>query len=457
MAGKLKVGLNCTVQEGELYTSLKANCEQVWRSLFLFDKYMRQILLVEDSTMFGRVTKKKLEKVFDVPVYWIKTLKDTRDLLDKADDNFSMALLDVNLPDAPNGEVIDEVIGRGISAFVFTSNITEDVRKLVWSKKVADYILKDDPNSLDYIVTAMKRVDNNENNLILVVDGLSQSRTALSELLYVQRYRVVTARDAKTALGILEQYEEIKLVITEYNLPDMDGWMFCQKIREIFKHDDLAIIGIAAKGGKEIGARFIKSGANDFLLRESFMVEEFYCRVTQCVENINLLKTTKDIAVRDHLTGLYNRRYFFNAGRMLFSSSKRNQITLVCAMLDVDHFKNVNDTYGHDVGDRVLKKIAEILPEKLRATDIVARIGGEEFCILAVNMTVEGAQMKFEELRRRIEQTQINIGDGQESLQITISIGVCTEEQEDLEKLMKAADKMLYRAKGAGRNQVMLT
>ncbi len=418
---------------------------------------MRQILLVEDSTMFGRLTKKKLEAVFDVPVYWVKTLRETKELLDQANDNFSMALLDVNLPDAPNGEVIDEVIGRGISAFVFTSNITEDVRELVWSKKVADYILKDDPNSLDYIVTAMQRVVKNENSLILVVDDSPQFRTMLSELLYVQRYRVVTAKDANTALGILEHHQGIKLVITEYYLPDMDGWMFCQKIREIYKHDDLAIIGVASKGGKEVGARFIKSGANDFLLKESFMVEEFYCRVTQCVENIDLLKATKDIAVKDHLTGLYNRRYFFNAGRMLFSSSKRNQISLVCAMLDIDHFKSVNDTYGHDVGDIVIKKIADILPEKLRVTDIVARIGGEEFCILAVNVSVEGAQMKFEELRNRIEKTPILFNDDQESLQVTVSIGVCTEEHEDLEKLMKAADTLLYKAKEAGRNQVVLS
>ncbi len=418
---------------------------------------MRKILLVEDSTMFGRLTKKKLETVFDVPVFWVKTLRETKALLNKADDNFSMALLDFNLPDAPQGEVIDEVIGRGISAFVFTSNINEDVRELVWSKKVADYILKDDPNSLDYIVRAMKRVDKNDNSLVLVVDDSDKFRTMLAELLYVQRYRVVTAKDGKTALNILEQHQGIKLVITEYFLPDMDGWMFCQKMREIYKHDDLAIIGIASRGGTEIGARFIKSGANDFLLKEAFMVEEFYCRVTQCVENIDLLKATKDIAVRDHLTGLYNRRYFFNAGRMLISSSKRNQISLVCAMIDIDHFKKVNDTHGHDVGDIVIKKVAEILPERLRATDIVARIGGEEFCVLAVNMSEDGAKMKFEELRERIAQTEILFNDDEKSLKITVSVGVCTEEHEDLEKLMKEADNLLYAAKKAGRNQVMLS
>lgn len=415
---------------------------------------MQQILLVEDSTMFGRLTKKKLETVFDVPVYWVKTRKEAVALLEKADNNFSLALLDVNLPDAPEGEVIDDVIQRGISTFVFTSNITDEVRNLVWSKKVADYILKDDPNSLEYIVTAMRRVENNHKTLILVVDGSEHYRMMISELLYVQKYRVVTAKNATTALKIIEQYPEIKLVITEYYLPDMDGWMFCQKARENFTHEELSIIGLASKGGKEIGARFIKSGANDFLLKESFMVEEFYCRVNQCVETINLINTTKEAATKDYLTGLYNRRYLFDTGGKLLASARRDQIKLVCAMIDIDHFKSVNDNYGHDVGDLVLKRLAETLMKNFRDTDIVARTGGEEFCILAVNLTREGAVAKFEELRSTIERDVITFNDGQQKLSVTVSTGICLRGFDDLESFMKVADNLLYAAKENGRNRV---
>lgn len=119
---------------------------------------MNQILLVEDNAMFGRIIKATLEAEFDRPVYWVKTLKETFQLLEQANNNFYMALLDFNLPDAPNGEVIDLVVNRGITSFVFTSNMSNIVREQVWSKKVADYILKDDPNSLGYVVEAIKRL-----------------------------------------------------------------------------------------------------------------------------------------------------------------------------------------------------------------------------------------------------------------------------------------------------------
>lgn len=416
---------------------------------------MSQILLVEDSAMFGRLTKAKLESVFDLPVYWVKTYTEAVTILNKADNHFSMALLDFNLPDAPEGEIIDEVIGRGISAFVFTSNITDEVRELVWSKKVADYILKDDPNSLDYIITAMSRLLKNEKTLVLVVDESDQYRSALSELLYVQKYRVVTAKDGKTALQILNKHKGIKLVITEYHLPDMNGWMFCRKIREKFKHDDLAIIGITSKGGKEIGARFIKSGANDFLLKQSFIVEEFYCRVTQSVETIDLIQETKERAIKDHLTGLYNRRYFFQEGEDLFENAKLEQIDIACAMLDIDFFKKVNDTYGHDVGDLVIQQVATMISEHQGDNDIVARLGGEEFCILSAGKPPEETKERIEEIRRRIEETPVFFNEGEESLTISISIGLCLEIQENLDAFLKAADELLYSAKENGRNRVV--
>lgn len=415
---------------------------------------MKQILLAEDSAMFGRLTKTKIQSVFDIPVFWTKTLQETIDILNLSNDNFSMALLDFNLPDAPNGEVIDEVVNRGISSFVFTSNMSNEVREQVWSKKVADYILKDDPNSLDYIITAIRRLKKNEDSLVLIVDSSDESRAMLSELLYIQKYRVLTAQNGKTALGILEQHPDIKLLLTEFDLPDMNGWMFCQQIRSKHKLDDLAIIGMSSGTDPSIGARFIKSGANDCINRQNFVVEEFYSRVNHSVSTIDLSRKNKEDAIKDHLTGLYNRRYFFDAGKMLFSSSKRNQISLVCAMLDIDYFKRVNDTHGHDVGDLVIKFVAQNILNTFRTTDIVARLGGEEFCVLAVNMSREGAINRFEELRRKIEETPIPFNSGQDSLNVTISIGVCTTEQKTLEEFTKEADLLLYVAKEQGRNRV---
>ncbi len=257
---------------------------------------MKQILLVEDSPMFGRLAKNRIESEFQSVVFWAKTLKDAIKLLDQPGSGFTVALLDYNLPDAPNGEVIDEVVRRGISSIVFTSNMTEEVHSQVWSKKVVDYILKNDPNSMDYVVHTLKRISTNDSSIILVVDSSQEHKDMISELLYVQRYRVLTAGSGEDALSIIKQYPSIKLVISAYKLPGIDGCVLCQKIRETFKREEKAFLGISSGKDKMIAARFIKSGANDFIVKQSFLVEEFYSRVSQCIENIDLIQQIKQAA-----------------------------------------------------------------------------------------------------------------------------------------------------------------
>jgi len=415
---------------------------------------MRQILLVEDSNMFGRLAKAKIEKFFDIPVFWTKTLAETEKLLAMAKWNFSMALLDFNLPDAPNGEVIDRVVAEGITTFVFTAELNDEVRNFVWSKKVADYILKENPNSLDYIITAMRQLEENQDSLVLVVGDSTDYRTLVSELLYVRKFRVLNATDGRSALEILSQHPEVKLVITDFTMPDMDGCTLCQKIREKFRQDRLAIIGFAAKNEGNIGARFIKNGANDFIIQQSFLVEEFYCRVNHCMETLNLIGKIREGAIRDFLTGLYNRRYFFDAGNELLNHCRESGERLACIMLDIDFFKKVNDTYGHDVGDLVIKSMARMLREDSRSQDIVARIGGEEFCILTPGGTRREVIARFENLRRKIKETPITMLKDKKQIRISTSIGVCSEVDDSLELMMKIADECLYKAKEGGRNRL---
>ncbi len=415
---------------------------------------MRQILLVEDSNMFGRLAKAKIEKTFDIPVFWAKNLAETEKLLVMAKGDFSMALLDFNLPDAPNGEVIDRVIAEGITSFVFTADLTEEVRNIVWSKKVADYILKEDPNSLDYIISAMRQLEENQHSLVLVVGASADSRTLVSELLYVRKFRVLNATDGRSALEILGQYPQIKLVITDFTLPDINGCALSLKIREKYRRDRLAIIGSSLRNEGNVGARFIKSGANDFFIQDAFLVEEFYCRVNHCMETLSLIDKIREGAIRDFLTGLYNRRYLFETGNELLKRCRKSGESLACIMLDIDLFKKVNDTYGHEVGDLVIKGMARMLSEDGGARDIIARVGGEEFCILTPGWTKEEARARFENLRYKIEGTPATILQDDKPLFITISIGICSEMGDNLEEMMRRADVCLYKAKGSGRNRV---
>jgi diguanylate cyclase (GGDEF)-like protein len=400
------------------------------------------------------LAKAKIEKSFDIPVFWAKNLAETENLLVMAKGNFLMALLDFNLPDAPNGEVIDRVIAEGITSFVFTADLTEEVRNIVWSKKVADYILKDDPNSLDYIISAMRQLEENQNTLVLVVSASADYRTLVSELLYVRKFRVLNATDGRSALEILGHYPEIKLVITDFALSDIDGCALSLKIREKYRQDRLAIIGSSLRNEGNVGARFIKSGANDFFIQDSFLVEEFYCRVNHCMENLSLIEKIREGAIRDFLTGLYNRRYLFETGNELLKRCRESGEKLACIMLDIDLFKKVNDTYGHEVGDLVIKGMARMLCEDGGTRDIVARIGGEEFCILTPGWIKGEVIARFEDLRRKIEETPATMLKDNKPLFITTSIGICSEMGDNLEVMMRRADDCLYKAKGSGRNRV---
>ena len=172
------------------------------------------------------------------------------------------------------------------------------------------------------------------------------------------------------------------------------------------------------------------------------------------MELLELMEAMRNSASRDYLTGLYNRRHFFEIGNTLMANARRIEVPVALAMVDIDHFKNVNDTYGHDIGDEVLKTAATALRGRMRASDLLARFGGEEFCILATNVDAQQAETFFEQMRAILAQTPIPI-DG-EPINVTASFGVCAGIRDTLDEMIKIADAKLYEAKEAGRNQVCI-
>ncbi|WDC85579.1 GGDEF domain-containing protein [Caloramator sp. mosi_1] len=159
--------------------------------------------------------------------------------------------------------------------------------------------------------------------------------------------------------------------------------------------------------------------------------------------------------MRDYLTNLYNRRAFFQLAEERCKKAKCKGFNLVLVMADIDKFKNINDNYGHDIGDLVLKNFAQILKTSVRENDLVARFGGEEFIILLKDINLEDAYNRIEKLREMISETEIKVSD--EKIKYTASFGIskvnCCD-YKSLEEAIKIADKALYRAKENGRNRV---
>ncbi|MBF0383372.1 MAG: diguanylate cyclase, partial [Magnetococcales bacterium] len=185
-----------------------------------------------------------------------------------------------------------------------------------------------------------------------------------------------------------------------------------------------------------------------------FQVEEFFCRVIQNVEMIEHIEALKDAAIRDFLTGLHNRRYFFDVGAKRYKKVRKQGKPISVAMVDVDYFKKVNDTYGHDAGDEVLVLMSALLKKHFISGEVIARFGGEEFCVMALDTGPEAALELFESLRKLIEAQVINFE--QNVIRITASIGLCCDSLPSLHDMVTKSDEMLYEAKTGGRNRVVL-
>ncbi|MDR3640666.1 MAG: diguanylate cyclase [Humidesulfovibrio sp.] len=413
---------------------------------------MLKVLIVEDSRSFAALVSKHIRQDLGFGVVVASSLAAAKGILEQGTD-YLAALLDIDLPDAPNGECVDLAIAHKIPAIVFTGKFSESLRESFWNRHIVDYVLKDSMENVDYVVALLSRLAKNPQTKILLVDDSRSYRHAVKRLLTAHRYNVLEAGSGEEALEVLEQHPDTRMVLVDYNMPGMDGFALTREIRRNYGKDTLAIVGVSCESGARLSPRFIKSGANDYL-HKPFLVEEFYTRITQNLEMLDHIALVRDMAERDYLTRVYNRRYFFSAGTQLHALLTRRGQPLTVAMLDVDHFKGVNDSLGHEAGDAVLRQMAQQLASRFRTSDIVARLGGEEFCVLASDIAADQAMLLFEDLRKVFETTPLHFGE--DTVHYTVSIGLCCESGLPLEGMLRIADRMLYRSKSAGRNRVTL-
>lgn len=209
--------------------------------------------------------------------------------------------------------------------------------------------------------------------------------------------------------------------------------------------------------GQAVGMLIILSNQiHTYGQTEARLAQAFADHAAIAIENAQLYRRSWMLAVTDSLTGLYNRRHFFNVARSECERSRRYQRSLSLVMMDIDHFKLVNDTHGHTVGDVVLSEVANRLTNNIRSLDILARYGGEEFVVLMPETNIENATHLAERLRASLGDSPIIVD--QLTIQVTISLGVAElgKECEDLQSLLNCADRALYQAKQAGRNRVSI-
>ena len=253
-----------------------------------------------------------------------------------------------------------------------------------------------------------------------------------------------------------------ELVVVSLDLANFDGLRLCSQLRSLERTRNVPILAIAESDSNGRLVRALEIGVNDYLVRP-FDKHEVLARVRTQIRKKRYTERLRDsvqlsieAAVTDPLTGLYNRRYMeTHVGTLVDQAAARNK-PLSVLVLDIDYFKSINDTYGHDAGDDVLQDFAIRIRKSIRGIDLACRYGGEEFVVVMPETDMAVATMVAERLRRRIASEPFPIQKGTRTIDVTISIGIAAlAPDDDAAAVIKRADQALYRAKRDGRNRVV--
>ena len=289
---------------------------------------------------------------------------------------------------------------------------------------------------------------------ILVVDD-SETSLALLDM-QLQKMGLATIL-ANNAYGVIETAisEQPDLILLDIMMPDIDGFEMCKQLKDDVRTSSIPIIFITAKNEVVNRITGLDLGAIDYITKP-FDLGELRARIGVVLRIIELQERNLSLANTDELTNLVNRRYFFEIFEREILHAKVKSRPLTLMMLDLDHFKSINDTYGHLVGDTILRQTGKILRENLYPLDVAARYGGEEFIVLMPETPFEKASRAAERLRGIVDRFQWQVFENR--ISITISIGLVTLEPNniiDCQDIVKKADMALYAAKHKGRNCVV--
>jgi diguanylate cyclase (GGDEF)-like protein len=289
---------------------------------------------------------------------------------------------------------------------------------------------------------------------VLIVEDDSAQRDLFTAVL-TDDYEISTAATGAEALGLAARAD---LVLLDAGLPDMDGVAVCRLLKKDKDLADIPVVFITARAGSDDHVTGLEAGAVDYVTKP-VNLEILKAKVRTYVSLKNQRDALTKLATLDGLTGIPNRRSFDNALAREWRRLARTKQSLAVILLDVDHFKLFNDTYGHGAGDECLKSVGRVLAATMkRPADLAARYGGEEFVVLLPETDLTGAHTAAESLRAAIEGLHIAHTASSVTDHVTVSLGVAQvvpTETGTPNALLEAADKQLYAAKKAGRNRVV--
>jgi diguanylate cyclase (GGDEF)-like protein len=298
---------------------------------------------------------------------------------------------------------------------------------------------------------------------ILIADDESMSRLLLQKTLERAGYDVASVENGRQALDLLCAKDGPRLALLDWVMPELDGPGVCQEVRKNKEHSYVYMVLLTSKEAKEDIVEGLESGADDYLTKP-FDPEELKARLRTGLRILDLedrlVKAREEMrfqATHDGLTTLWNRGVIMDLLGRELTRSHREQTSTAILLGDLDHFKKINDTQGHLVGDDVLRETAKRLLSSVRSYDFVGRYGGEEFLLILNNCNPAYGFARAEEIRKAIGQRPVQTSSG--PISITLSLGLLLSHEwgrQSAEGLLREADAALYAAKAAGRNCVKI-
>ena len=292
-------------------------------------------------------------------------------------------------------------------------------------------------------------------HVLLIVDDSVTMRVALLKALEPTGLfaHYVEATDGEEALAVLEQ-RPVDVVLCDIVMPGVDGFTFLRRMKAIERLRDIPVLMLTGQESVEKKVEGLELGASDYVTKP-FAKDELIARLRVHLKLKLLQDRLREASITDFLTKRFNRRHFMELFYAELERSKRHAQPLALLILDIDHFKRVNDTLGHTAGDAILVEVAARIRENVRAEDVVGRYGGEEFVVLLPQIGDAGAATAAEKVRRAVAQAPF----GDQATPVTISVGVVTfgghsPSTVTIDTLLMLADRALYAAKDKGRNRV---
>lgn len=312
--------------------------------------------------------------------------------------------------------------------------------------------------------------------LILIVDDTPKNLQVLVNILRKEECKVAVATDGKKALSLVTEHIP-DLILLDVMMPEMDGFEVCKLLKESKEMNEIPIIFLTAKTETQDIVKGFELGAVDYvtkpfnslellsrvrthlevkkgkeqILKINYQLRKEIEERTKITEELRMKNAILDkMAVTDSLTGLFNHAHIIERLTQEVTKSRRYAFHLSIIMFDIDNFKRINDSYGHQIGDKVLVKVSSTITHELRKVDLVGRYGGEEFLVILPHTNIKGSVITAERIRKSIEALKWP----EQGMTLTISGGTCSLLNENVQDFIKQADDLLFQAKKSGRNQI---